>query len=177
MKIILHAIVLLLLLPAFVSCIDSEQLESRLEGLEDRVLALEDAVGAVNSNAAALAKILDKDLFVVSVEKEDYGYSLEFSDGTTVTVVDGISVPVNVPLLSVDEKGNWMISFDDGTEYFPVQGAANAFAEDGVAPQVMIGRDGYWMVSLDSGQTWDHVLSPDGSKLSADGADHIGGSS
>ena len=171
------AIVSFLLPLLLASCVDSEQFESRLEGLENRVLALEDAVGAVNSNAAALAKIVDKDLFVVAVENEDYGYSLEFSDGTTVTVVDGISVPVSVPLLSVDEKGNWMISFDDGTEYFPVEGAANAFAEDGVAPQVMIGRDGYWMVSLDSGQTWDHVLSPDGSKVSADGADHIGGSS
>ena len=177
MKVILHTIVLLLLLPAFVSCIDSEQLESRLEGLEDRVLALEDAVGAVNSNAAALAKIADRDLFVVAVEKDDYGYSLEFSDGTTVTVVDGVSVPVAVPLLSIDEQGNWMISFDDGTEYFPIEGASNAFAEDGVAPQVMVGRDGFWMLSLDSGKTWDHILSPDGSKMSADGATHVGGSS
>lgn len=177
MKTIFKPIALLLLSLAFASCVDSEQLESRLEGLEDRVLALEAAAGAVNSNAAALAKIADRDLFIVAVEKDDHGYSLEFSDGTTVTVVDGISVPVNVPLLSVDEQGNWLISFDDGTEYFPVEGASNAFAEDGVAPLVMVGRDGFWMLSLDSGETWDHILSPDGSKMSADGATHVGGSS
>lgn len=176
MKISRHTIFLTLLLPFLASCIDTGQMESRLEGLEERVAALEDAAGAVNSNAVALYKLLDTNLFIVNVVQEEYAYSLELSDSTIVTVTDGVSAPGIVPLLSVDEQGCWMVSVDNGEQYSLIEGAANAFSKDGAAPQIMIDKDGYWMVSTDSGQTWTHIIAPDGSKMSADGSVQAGAS-
>ena len=174
MKISRHTIFLTLLLPFLASCIDTGQMESRLEGLEERVAALEDAAGAVNSNAVALYKLLDTNLFIVNVLQEEYAYSLELSDSSVVTVTDGMNAPGIVPLISVDAQGRWMLSVDNGENYSLIEGAVNAFSKDGAAPQIMIDEDCYWMVSIDSGQTWTHIVAPDGAKMSAKGSVQAG---
>ncbi len=163
-----------MLISLLVSCDALDQLESRLEGLEERVATLEDVAGTVNSNAMALYKLLDTNLFIVNVLQEDYEYSLELSDNTVITITDGVNAPGIVPLISVDEQGRWIWSLDNGEHYSLIEGAVNAFGKDGAVPQIMIDQDCYWMVSLDSGQNWTYIIAPDGSKMSAIGNANTG---
>ena len=157
---LLHAI-------AICSCSDVDTLEAKLSSLEAKVAELEEAAGVINSNAQALHSLIGKDVLVVGISETGQGYVLELSDGTTVSIIDGESLPSITPLLSIDAYGQWVVSFDGGKEYYPIEGAANAFQDAGVTPQIMIDSLGFWLISTDGGATWNRITGKDGQHLSA----------
>ena len=157
---LLHAI-------AICSCSDVDTLEAKLSSLEAKVAELEEAAGVINSNAQALHSLIGKDVLVVGISETGHGYVLELSDGTTVSIINGESLPSITPLLSIDAYGQWVVSFDGGKEYYPIEGAANAFQDAGVTPQIMIDSLGFWLISTDGGATWNRITGKDGQHLSA----------
>lgn len=156
---------------AIVSCVDTSDLETRLEGLDIRIAALESAAGAANNNALAVRKFTQDNVIIVSYEKLENGYVLKLSDGTEVTVTDGINAPGIVPMIGIDDEGNWIMSIDNGETFTPIKGAENAFSATGQTPQVKVDAEGYWMVSTDGGKTFEHIIGENGKPISAiDGA-------
>lgn len=145
---------LALTLSAFaLSCAKADKLDNRVSGLENDVAALEESVGRFNSNAHALHMVSSGSRFIKEVVRHDYGYSLEFTDGTSCKVFFGSEAPSKDPLLSIDEDGSWLVSMDGGKEFLPIEGASNAYAQDGVTPQFRV-QDGLWQVSTDAGLSW-----------------------
>ena len=61
--------------------------------LEEEVAALEESVGKFNSNAEALRKASAGSYFLKDVVRHDYGYDLEFTDGTSCKVFFGKEAP------------------------------------------------------------------------------------
>ena len=135
--------------------------------MEAKVAELEEAAGVINSNAQALHSLIGKDVLVVGISETGQGYVLELSDGTTVSIIDGESLPSITPLLSIDAYGQWVVSLDGGKEYYPIEGAANAFQDAGVTPQIMIDSLGFWLISTDGGASWNRITGKDGQHLSA----------
>lgn len=145
---------LALTLSAFaLSCAKADKLDDRVSELEKEVAALEESVGRFNSNAHALHLVSSGSRFLKEVVRHDYGYSLQFTDGTSCKVFFGSDAPSKDPILSIDEDGRWMVSMDGGKEFLPIEGASNAHAQDGLTPQFRV-QDGLWQVSTDAGLSW-----------------------
>ncbi len=152
-RIILRSSLALTLSAFALSCAKADKLDNRVSGLEKEVAALEESVGRFNSNAHALHMVSSGSRFLKEVVRHDYGYALEFTDGTSCKVFFGSEAPSTDPLLSIDEDGRWLVSMDGGKEFLPIEGASNAHAQDGLTPQFRV-QDGLWQVSTDGGLSW-----------------------
>ena len=152
---------------------DDTALWREMEQVKDRVTTLEEAVIKTNEDIVALQAIVDalqRNLYVVSVTPTADGYTILFSDNTSVTITngkDGVN-GTNAPIISVreDEDGNYYWTIDG--EWLLVDGErirANgldgengengAKGEDAIAPQVRINdTTKEWEISTDGGITW-----------------------
>ena len=154
-----------------VSCLDTADMEARLDKLDEKIAALEEAVGKINDNALAVSRFAQENTLIVKYTRLDHGYELKLSDGTIITITDGVNAPGIVPIVSIDKDGNWLMSIDGGESFTPIKGAVNAFKETGQTPQFKIDEEGYWLVSIDAGKTYNHIMGVNGQPLSAtDGA-------
>ena len=153
-RIILWSSIALTLSAFALSCAKADKLGDRVSALEKEVAALEESAGQLNSNALAIQMIASGSHFLKEVSRHDYGYALEFTDGTVCDVFFGAEAPTKDPLLSIGEDGQWLVSMDGGSEYLPIDGASNAFSKDGSAPQFRV-RDGQWQISVDDGASWE----------------------
>ncbi|MBR5594659.1 MAG: DUF4465 domain-containing protein, partial [Alistipes sp.] len=147
-----------------------------MEQVKDRVTSLEEAVIKTNEDIVALQTIVDalqKNLYVVSVTPTAEGYTILFSDSTSVTISNGKDGAngTNAPIISVreDEDGNYYWTIDgewllvngeriranglDGEN--GANGANGSKGEDAIAPQVRINETTKeWEISTDGGITW-----------------------
>ena len=152
---------------------DDTALWREMEQVKDRVATLEEAVIKTNEDIVALQAIVDalqKNLYVVSVAPTAEGYTILFSDNTSVTITngkDGVN-GTNAPIISVreDEDSNFYWTIDG--EWLLVEGerirangldgengANGAKGEDAIAPQVRINDSTKeWEISTDGGITW-----------------------
>ena len=152
-RIILWSNLVVSLSALVLSCAKADKLDNRVSELETEVAALEESVGRFNSNAHALHMVSSGSRFIKEVVRYDYGYTLEFTDGTSCKVFFGSEAPSKDPMLSIDEHGRWLVSMDGGKEYLPIEGASNAYAQDGLTPQFRV-QDELWQVSVDGGKSW-----------------------
>ena len=150
-----------------VSCTKTDDLEERLEALDAKVAKLEEAAGQINSNAIAIRKFVQENVLIVGFESKDHSYELSLSDGTKITVTDGLNAASITPIVGVDKDGNWIMSIDNGETFTVIKGASNVFSETGQTPMVKVDENGYWMVSLDRGANYEHILGANGKPLSA----------
>ena len=150
-----------------VSCTKTDDLESRLEAIDAKVAKLEEAAGQINSNAIAIRKFVQENVLIVGFESKDHSYELSLSDGTKITVTDGLKAASITPIVGVDKDGNWIMSIDNGETFTAIKGASNVFSETGQTPMVKVDENGYWMVSLDRGANYEHILGANGKPLSA----------
>jgi hypothetical protein len=117
-----------------VSCLDTTDMETRLDKLDEKIAALEQTVGRINDNALAVSKFAQENTLIVKYTQLDHGYELKLSDGTVITITDGVNAPGIVPIVSIDKDGNWLMSIDGGETFTPIKGAVNAFKETGQTP-------------------------------------------
>lgn len=163
----------------FASCNRVAELEERMDVLSRKITTLEEDVALVNNNAVAIGKFLKGDDIRILAYKESPGtYTLELSDGTTIKVTYGKIGQGMVPILMIDENGNWVVSVDGGETFDQVYGADTATGNDGASPQIRISDEGYWQVSMDGGLTYVYIRNESGHPISAvDGIQASGSSS
>lgn len=149
------------------SCSDSKPLEDEMNRMSVRLDALEQKLSDANGNAIALGKFIKGSILIVGHKKTASGYSLELSDGSKVTVTFGDKAAKIVPIISVDNEGNWICSFDGGKTFAPIKGATNVKQSDGRSPMIGIDSEHYWTVSLDGGATWNRILDAKGRPMNA----------
>ena len=149
------------------SCIDTNEFEDRLDKLEAQILKLEDVVIGANDNAIAASRLLKENILVLGFEKSKDGYIIELEDGQKCTIHFGKTAEGIVPIIGVDENGNWISSVDGGLTYTVINGCSNAFTGDGTTPQVKIDSEGYWIISTDNGSSWSRMTDRQGKEISA----------
>lgn len=159
-KICYYTFILLTLCLA--ACEDTDKLEADISSLGDRITALENKVEMLNGNIKALHVLFQDGMVISGVEHDEAKgiYTLTLSDGTKLKLAERTEGFGTAPLISVDEKGNWQVSYDNGKTFSPVlQGNApvKAVGKDGVTPAFRIGAGDYWEVSLDGGATYVQV--------------------
>lgn len=158
------------LIPALVSvfsCTRVESLEKELERIEEKLSSLENDLAAANSNAIALNKFIKGNILIVGSEFTENGYELSLSDGTKLKVTYGDKAPKIIPIIGIDDKGNWISSFDGGKTFSIIDGSSNIKEKYGKTPLVGVDSEHYWIVSLDEGKTWTRPLGANGKPMSA----------
>lgn len=161
------AAMLLSALLSALSCLNTDDIEAQIEELDQRISRLEEAAGKINSNSIALRTFMKENVVIVGLTDNGNEYILELSDGKKVTVTDGMNMPAIVPLIGITEKGEWIMSTDNGATFSPVTGASNAFSETGQTPLVKVDKDGFWLVSTDGGEKYSHIPGENGKPMSA----------
>lgn len=161
----------LLLVFLFVSC-TNDNLEQRIDSLEERITALESVYGEINDNATALNALYKENLLIIQYSERNengtvVGYDLKLSDGSTIHITFGKNVEGVAPMIGVNDLGQWVVSFDGGETFTPIEGAASPWATDGKSPIVSVDKYGFWQISLDSGKTWQRIVDADGDPISA----------
>ncbi|MBR1576635.1 MAG: hypothetical protein IJ654_09350 [Bacteroidales bacterium] len=133
---------------AAVGCVKSSDLDEvngRIDGLEKRVVTLEEQVKQLNEvdvpGLASLVRGLQGNITVASVVETDEGYVINFSDGTTATIKNGVDgKAVNgydgVTILSIEEsEEGYLITFSDGQKVFLKHGKSGIDAQKiGIKP-------------------------------------------
>lgn len=168
---------------SFASCeYDDTDLWGAVEDVTERVTVLENAVKNANKNIDALQALitaLQNQVAVVSVKQTADGYVIQFSDGTTATITNGVNA--NAPIVSVkqDTDGNYYWTIDgewlivdgervrangkdgqDGENGQDGQDGENGKdgqdGKDAIAPQVRVNpTTKEWEISIDGGVTWE----------------------
>ena len=170
---------LLFIIPLlFVSCVNLDEVNERLNKHEERIKGLEALVSNANNSIATLQKLMDAEagkLSIVSYQplEDGSGYVLTMSDGSKLTLKNGGDGAM--PNISVMEKDGvlyWAINGEilkdaDGKP-IPAKGKDGA---PGVTPKIRVNRNGEWEMSTDGGKTWQKILDKDGKPVKAVGSD------
>ncbi len=156
------------------SCSSIDDLRTDLDDLTARVEVLESEVSTINENMTSLNALLADNVAIKSVEIYDDRITFVLSNGGEYTVYKYVSETYNVPSVSVDSEGYWIVSYDNFETSERILDASGnpiyAGGSDGATPTFSVDSEGYWMVSYD-GSTPEYLLDADGNKVSALGQD------
>ena len=156
-----------LLLLAVSSCVNTDEIYSRVDALESKIEDLQKAANAANGNAAAINKLFDRKLLITGYKEQEHGYTLSFSDGSSATVTYGTTLPSIVPILGINAEGKWIISIDGGKTFTETSGTQSVLPTDGATPLIEVDAENHWIVSYDGGKNWQKILGEDNNPMSA----------
>ena len=137
-----------------------------IDDLTSRVEALEDFQEQVQGDIASLQDIISKLNSSVTVnnvvDNGDSSWTINFSDGTSVTIRNGQDgedglTPPSITVVEEDGTYYWAYENADGTTEFILDDDGNKIPVSGEAPQVRINDEGYWEISIDRGKTWENT--------------------
>lgn len=139
----------------FQSCDNNDDLWDAIDDLKSRVQALETQVDALNGNIEALQKLYGG-ATISKVETSDGKYLITLTNGETIELVQGSEAEAVIPIVSINDKGEWQVSTDNGATFTSL--GVKAVAEDGTTPRFRIDEaTGYWQVSYDGGTSFENV--------------------
>ena len=96
------------LLVALYSCDERDDLRSDIDDLKDRVANLEASIEQMNSDISNYQQMVQGKILIVGYNKDEQGnYTVELSNGETITVYSGEVDMADMPLFSVNTDGNW----------------------------------------------------------------------
>ena len=159
------ALVSMALIGGMASCtFDDTDLQNSIDDLTSRVEALEDFQEQVQGDIASLQDIiskLDSSVTVNNVvDNGDGSWTINFSDGTSVTIRNGQDgedglTPPSITVVEEDGTYYWAYEDEDGNTDFILDDDGNKIPVSGEAPRVRINDEGYWEISSDGGKTWE----------------------
>jgi hypothetical protein len=136
--------------------------ENQLAALEKRVSSLNQRAEIINNNIVSLQMLAAKYrsyVYIIGyrpiqVGKEIKGYTITLSDGTTLTLNNGVSKddPIVGLMLGDDGLYYWIVTVNGKTEFFYDETGQKVAAS--VASPIMKIVDGVWKVSFDNGYVW-----------------------
>ncbi|MCF2594272.1 DUF4955 domain-containing protein [Bacteroides caecigallinarum] len=127
---------------------------------EDNAQTLyQEKVDYMNTDAAIISGLVKGELEVTATWTDDKGNrSVQFSNQlvTIVYAASNYEKMKTIPLLGVDESGNWV--YDYYGEVLPLKDAnGNAVsASDGIVPVLRLNKTGYWEYTLDT-KSWNRL--------------------
>ena len=100
----------------FQSCDNNDDLWDAIDDLKSRVQALETQVDALNGNIEALQKLYGG-ATISKVETSDGKYLITLTNGETIELVQGSEAEAVIPIVSINDKGEWQVSTDNGATF------------------------------------------------------------
>lgn len=158
----LRCLLAALLMLTLSSCsYDDSDLWSSVNGLTERLDQLENSMQEdINSLKTLLEKLNQQEVTVDSAVETADGWTVTFSDGTTVTIARGGSDNWSPVLVIVEEAGDfwWGYRNAEGATVRLTDAEGNPIPAAAVAPRVRINPEtGMWEISADGGTTWENT--------------------
>ena len=172
------SIICITLLVALYSCDERDDLRSDIDNLKERVANLEASIEQMNSDISNYQQMVEGKILVVGYSKDEQdNYTIELSNGETVTIYSGKVDMNDMPLFSVNTSGHWAYTINDMTTELlvndkPVSAIPEA-GTAGVTPKLKVDANGFWLVSIDNGSTWNKL----GNNQIADGTQAVANAS
>ena len=172
------SIICITLLVALCSCDERDDLRSDIDNLKERVANLEASIEQMNSDISNYQQMVEGKILVVGYSKDEQdNYTIELSNGETVTIYSGKVDMNDMPLFSVNASGHWAYTINDMTTELlvndkPVSAIPEA-GTAGVTPKLKVDANGLWLVSIDNGSTWNKL----GNNQIADGTQAVANAS
>ena len=172
------SIICITLLVALYSCDERDDLRSDIDNLKERVANLEASIEQMNSDISNYQQMVEGKILVVGYSKDEQdNYTIELSNGETVTIYSGKVDMNDMPLFSVNASGHWAYTINDmTTELLVNDKPVSAIPEAGTAgitPKLKVDANGFWLISIDNGSTWNKL----GNNQIADGAQAVANAS
>lgn len=127
------------------------------EGSEDDVQTLyQDKVDYMNTDAVIISGLVKGELEVTATWVDDKGNrSVQFSNQqlTIVYATANYEKMKTIPLLGVDENGNWIYEYYEEVLQLNDASGNTVSAKDGVVPALRLNNTNYWEYTLD-GKSW-----------------------
>lgn len=172
------SIICITLLVALYSCDERDDLRSDIDNLKERVANLEASIEQMNSDISNYQQMVEGKILVVGYSKDEQdNYTIELSNGETVTIYSGKVDMNDMPLFSVNASGHWAYTINDMTTELlvndkPVSAIPEA-GTAGVTPKLKVDGNGFWLISIDNGSTWNKL----GNNQIADGTQAVANAS
>lgn len=172
------SIICITLLVALYSCDERDNLRSDIDNLKERVANLEASIEQMNSDISNYQQMVEGKILVVGYSKDEQdNYTIELSNGETVTIYSGKVDMNDMPLFSVNASGHWAYTINDMTTELlvndkPVSAIPEA-GTAGVTPKLKVDANGFWLISIDNGSTWNKL----GNNQIADGTQAVANAS
>lgn len=172
------SIICITLLVALYSCDERDDLRSDIDNLKERVANLEASIEQMNSDISNYQQMVEGKILVVGYSKDEQDdYTIELSNGETITIYSGKVDMNDMPLFSVNASGHWAYTINDMTTELlvndkPVSAIPEA-GTAGVTPKLKVDANGFWLVSIDNGSTWNKL----GNNQIADGTQAVANAS
>lgn len=172
------SIICITLLVALYSCDERDDLRSDIDNLKERVANLEASIEQMNSDISNYQQMVEGKILVVGYSKDEQdNYTIELSNGETVTIYSGKVDMNDMTLFSVNASGHWAYTINDMTTELlvndkPVSAIPEA-GTAGVTPKLKVDANGFWLVSIDNGSTWNKL----GNNQIADGTQAVANAS
>ena len=169
------SIICITLLVALYSCDERDDLRSDIDNLKERVANLEASIEQMNSDISNYQQMVEGKILVVGYSKDEQdNYTIELSNGETITIYSGKVDMNDMPLFSVNASGHWAYTINDmTTELLVNDKPVSAIPEAGTAPKLKVDANGFWLVSIDNGSTWNKL----GNNQIADGTQAVANAS
>ena len=158
------SIICITLLVALYSCDERDDLRSDIDNLKERVANLEASIEQMNSDISNYQQMVEGKILVVGYSKDEQdNYTIELSNGETVTIYSGKVDMNDMPLFSVNASGHWAYTINDMTTELlvndkPVSAIPEA-GTAGVTPKLKVDANGFWLISIDNGSTWNKLAN------------------
>ena len=168
------SIICITLLVALYSCDERDELRSDIDNLKERVANLEASIEQMNSDISNYQQMVEGKILVVGYSKDEQdNYTIELSNGETITIYSGKVDMNDMPLFSVNASGHWAYTINDMTTELlvndkPVSAIPEA-GTAGVTPKLKVDANGFWLISIDNGSTWNKL----GNNQIADGTQAV----
>ena len=172
------SIICITLLVALYSCDERDDVRSDIDNLKERVANLEASIEQMNSDISNYQQMVEGKILVVGYSKDEQdNYTIELSNGETITIYSGKVDMNDMPLFSVNASGHWAYTINDMTTELlvndkPVSAIPEA-GTAGVTPKLKVDANGFWLVSIDNGSTWNKL----GNNQIADGTQAVANAS
>lgn len=172
------SIICITLLVALYSCDERDDLRSDIDNLKERVANLEASIEQMNSDISNYQQMVEGKILVVGYSKDEQdNYTIELSNGETVTIYSGKVDMNDMPLFSVNASGHWAYTINDmTTELLVNDKPVSAIPEEGTAgvtPKLKVDANGFWLISIDNGSSWNKL----GNNQIADGTQAVANAS
>ncbi|HIZ85791.1 MAG TPA: DUF4988 domain-containing protein [Candidatus Coprenecus stercoravium] len=165
---IFSALLATTLLVGACSQFDDTDLKNSISEITDRVDSLEARTSTVQSDITALQTILNQieaEVTVDAVSRTEEGCVIQFSDGKTVTIRDGVKgadgkpAPDGTPaarITVIEDNGNYFWGYIDenGESQYFLNDNDERIPTSAIIPTVRINDKGEWEMSVDGGANW-----------------------